>query len=149
MEIMFEFNVFSKDFPVEDVFKKIGIPEGEIIRHEETAIEMSCGEKYIREKECCITYSTGYIETYDTEIPMQMIYKMLLPKESIICECIEKYNLFSKFGVIINLSDNPIINLSRDFISMASNFHAEIEFDTYLDNNEEHYVEATHFYDSN
>ena len=60
------------------------------------------------------------------------MYNMLLTHEKQIVECVEKYNLNAKFCVVINLSENPVIGLSREFINLASRFHAEIEFDSYL-----------------
>lgn len=133
MEIMVEFILFSEKFPIDEVYEKIGIVEGKKEDREEAQFETLSGGVYIREKECSVTYFTGYIETIDVEEPVKKIYDMLLPHEKEIAECIEKYRLNAKFCVVINLSDNPIIGLSKEFINLASKFHAEIEFDSYID----------------
>jgi len=62
---------------------------------------------------------------------------MLLPREKQIVECVEKYDLTAKFCVVINLTDNPAILLSCEFINLASRLHAEIEFDSYVNYDEE------------
>ncbi len=66
-------------------------------------------------------------------MPIKILYEYLLPKEWIIKECIEEFGLSSKFCIVINLTDNPIIFLPRNFVLMASLFSSDIEFDTYYD----------------
>lgn len=131
MEIMVEFILFSSDFPVEEVYKKIGI-EGESQRLMKASFPTLSNGNYIREKECSITYSTGYIATIDVDDPIESIFNMLHSREDQIIRCINAYQLQSKFCVVINLTDNPIIELSKKFIDMASRLQASIEFDSYV-----------------
>lgn len=58
---------------------------------------------------------------------------MLDPRRKQILESINQYELTSKFCIVINLTDNPEILLSKEFIELAAFLKAEIEFDTYLD----------------
>lgn len=134
MEIMVEFYLFSTDFPVEEVYEQIGI-EGELQRLEEASFPTFSSGNYVREKECSITYSTGYIETIDVNEPIEKIFNMLHSREEQIINCIKAYQLQSKFCIVINLTDNPIIELSKKFIDMASRLQAGIEFDSYVNYN--------------
>lgn len=134
MEIMVEFILFSPDFPVEEAYKKIGI-EGEPQRLQKASFPTLSNGNYVREKECSITYSTGYMETIDVDDPIERIFTMLHDQEEQIIDCINTYQLQSKFCIVINLTDNPIINLSKKFIDMASRLQAGIEFDSYVNYN--------------
>ena len=131
MEIVVEFILFSSEFPVEEVYKKIGI-EGESQRLREASFPTLSNGNYVREKECSITYSTGYIETINVDDPIERIFNMLHSQEEQIINCIKEYQLQSKFCIVINLTDNPIIELSKKFIDMASRLQASIGFDSYV-----------------
>ncbi len=134
MEIMVEFILVKEDFPIDEVYKKIGIFEGIKESLGKKIFATTSSKNYIREKECSITYSTGYFETINVEIPIKKICTMLFPVKKQIIECIKEYELQSKFCIVINLTSNPIINLSCEFINLAAELGADIEFDTYLDN---------------
>lgn len=134
MEIMVEFILVSHDFPLEEVYEKIGL-DGKKEHFKEAIFRTMSDEKYLREEHHCITYSTGYIETIDVGEPVEQIFKILHSREKTIVQCIEEFKLQSKFCIVINLTDNPIIDLKSKFIDMASRFHAEIEFDSYVNYN--------------
>lgn len=134
MEIMVEYILFSPDFPIEEVYKKIGI-EGESQRLREASFPTLSNGNYVREKECSITYSTGYIETINVDDPIERIFNMLHSQEEQIIKCIKAYQLQSKFCIVINLTDNPSIELSKKFIDMAYRLQASIEFDSYVNYN--------------
>ena len=136
METMVEFILVKEDFPIDEVYEKIGIAGGTKESLEKKIFGTLLGENYDRAKECSITYSTGYFETIDVETPIKKIYTMLFPVKKQIIECIKTYELQPKFCIVINLTGNPIINLPNEFINLAAEFSADIEFDTYLDNNE-------------
>lgn len=134
MRIMIEFVLFSPDFPIEEVYKKIGL-KGEQQRLSKAIFPTLSNGSYIREKECSITYSTGYIETINVDNPLGRIFNMLHSQEDEIINCIKEYGLQSKFCIVINLTDNPIIELSKRFVDMASRLQASIEFDSYVNYN--------------
>lgn len=134
MEIMVEFILFSPDFPVEEVYEQIGL-EGEMQRLSEASFPTLSNGNYIREKECSITYSTGYVETIDVGDPVEKIFNMLHSQEELIISCIKSHKLQSKFCIVINLTDNPIIGLSKKFVDMASRLQASIELDSYVNYN--------------
>jgi|GEM_PF-436056 len=138
MEIMVEFIMFKEgEFPVDEVKTQIDIAKckinkkGDLIRFGEYK-QLSRIETHT-----IIEYTTGYIETINVEEPIKIMYDMLLPREKQIVECVEKYDLTAKFCVVINLTDNPAILLSCEFINLVSRLHAEIEFDSYVNYDEE------------
>lgn len=133
MEIMVEFMMFSDDFPVEEVIRKIDIPDYEVDKKGE--IRKVGPDKSIAKlnEESVILYSTGYIETIDVDKPIQHMCSILIPHKKQIVECINQFELNAKFCIVINLTDNPIICLSREFIDLVSELHAEIELDSYVD----------------
>lgn len=134
MKIMVEFILVSSDFPVEEVYNQIGL-EGEWQRLNEARFPTLSNGKYVRDKECSITYSTGYIETIDVGDPIERIFNLLHSRERQIMNYIKAYQLQSKFCIVINLTDNPIIELPRKFVDMASRLQADIEFDSYVNYN--------------
>lgn len=131
MEIMAEFILCAENFPLDEVYDIIGL-SGEKGKLEKKAFKNIAGEDYIRNKECSIKYATECIKTIDTTIPIQRLFSLLHPRESQIIKCIREFDLYSKFCIVINLTDNPIVALPINFIDMASRFKAEIEFDTYV-----------------
>lgn len=137
MEIMVEFFLISEDFPADEVSAYIGIGNCKILKRGDL-IFSSYNNKFIRiETHTSIEYTTGYVETISVEEPIKIMYNTLLPRKNQILECIERHELAAKFCVVINLTDNPEISLSREFIALASEFHAEIEFDSYVNYDEE------------
>lgn len=132
MSVMIELILFSTQFPLDEVYNYIGVA-GEKIFLNEAKFPMSRSNYYVREKECSITYSTDYIDTIDVEVAVERLFNEIHPREKQIIESIEKYNLKAKFCVVLNLSENPIINLSPNFIDLVSRLHASIEFDTYME----------------
>ncbi|NLZ45427.1 MAG: DUF4279 domain-containing protein, partial [Clostridiales bacterium] len=73
------------------------------------------------------------IETISTEEPIKKMYNILDPRKTQILESINQYGLTAKFCIVINLTNNPEISLSQEFVQLAAYLKAEIEFDTYLD----------------
>lgn len=134
MEIMVEFFLIAPDFPVKEVYNQIGL-EGEKAQLDEATFRTLSDKSYVRDKECSITYSTGYIETIDVGGPIEQIFDLLHSREDSLIKCIKEFKLQSKFCIVINLTDNPIIKLPRKFIDMASRLQADIEFDSYVSYN--------------
>lgn len=132
MEIMVNFTLLADDFPVDEVSEQIGLSYVEIIKKgDELRIGLNKDVTRIQ-TDSSIMYSTGYCTTIDVEEPLQYIYNMLMPKKAQIVDAVEKYALIAKFCIVINLTENPIVGLSRKFIEFAADIHAEIEFDTYI-----------------
>ena len=131
MGIMIEFILFSPSFPVEEVYDQIGLA-GEMQQLSEMTFSTLSNGSYVREKESSITYSTGYVETVDVGDLTEKIFNILHSREKYIINCINTYHLHSKFCVVINLTENPIIELSEKFIGMASRLQSSIDFDSYI-----------------
>ncbi len=132
MEIMVEFIMFTEDFPVEEISAQIGIDSCKIVKKGDVRYMGQFKQLSRIETHTSIMYSTGYIQTVDVKVPIRKICDMLLSREKQILEYIERYKLNTRFCVVINLTDNPIIELSREFIDLASRLHAEIDFDSYV-----------------
>lgn len=132
MNIKVEFVLFSRKFPIDSVYEIIGITGYKNITKKTTFNTLSNGE-YIKEDEYSITYSAETTDTVDVDVAISRMYNMLIGHKSNIKKCIDSYGLTAKFYIVINLSDNPIIEISNKFISLASDLNADISFDTYLD----------------
>lgn len=132
MKIMVEFILWSDNLPVDKVINEIGIHYTEKLIKDE--IRLIGPQKNIPKvnETSSITYSTGYVKSIDVKRPIEIMYNMLYKHQKAIVKIIEKYNINPKFCIVINLTDNPIIELSNKFITLASELHAEIEFDTYI-----------------
>jgi len=137
MEIMVEFIMLSEeDFPADEVSTQIGIDGCKIDKKGDTVFMGQYKQLSRIETHTSIMYSTGYIETIDVEVPIKMMYDMLFHRERKIAKNVQKYKLDTLFCVVINLTDNPSIVLSPEFIDLASRLHAKIEFDSYVDYDE-------------
>lgn len=131
MGIMVELLLVSDSFPMEEVYGAIGL-DGELEHQDEKVFPTPSGESYVRQKNDCITYSTGYIETDDAEIPLTKIYEMLSEREKIIKDCMETYRLTAKFCIVINLTENPSVIFPKEFIGLVYRLDAKLEMDTYI-----------------
>ena len=80
-----------------------------------------------------LMYSTGYIDTIETEFAINKMINIIEPKLSKIVNIIDKYELNVKFCIVIALSEKPIIVLPSTFVQIMAKMHAELEFDTYFD----------------
>lgn len=131
MGIMVELLLVSDSFPMEEVYGAIGL-DGELEHQDEKVFPTPSGKSYVRQKNDCITYSTGYIETDDARIPLIKIYEMLSEREKIIKDCMEKYRLTAKFCIVINLTENPGVIFPKEFIGLVYRLDAKLEMDTYI-----------------
>lgn len=80
-----------------------------------------------------LMYSTDYIKTDEVEVAIKNMIRFIKPKLHNIIAAVHRYNLMSKFCIVISLSEKPIIFLSKEFIEVAALLRADIEFDTYVD----------------
>ena len=133
MGIMIEFIIYASNFPIEEVYEYIGIEGNKKILDKREFATLG-DEYYIRDEESSITYTTGSIDTIDLNDVVNKIFDIIHPKENEIIDCINKYQLQTMFCVVLNLPDNPIISLSREFVDMASRLRASIDFDSYVIN---------------
>lgn len=132
MNIVIEFILYADDFPIDIVTKEIGInnfvysKKGDIIYYGE--------KKQLHRVEDCtsIVYSVNSTDTNDLTESIQQMCDLLKPASASIITCMEKYNLTAKFCIVINLSDNPVIELSQEFIKLACQVNASVEFDSYV-----------------
>lgn len=137
MRILVEYLLVGDDFPIDVMATEIGINDCEISYIGDSVYGGPHKNLFIRNEECSsILYSTGYIETMETEIPLRMLYDILYEKKDIILKYIEKYSLESKFCITLCLSDNPEIMIPKEVLELAAYLKAFIEFDTYLDYDE-------------
>lgn len=132
MEIKVEFYLFASDFPVEKVYNLVGL-KGKCQRLEEAKFVKMSNDCYIRQAESSITYSTGYVNTIEVCKLLEQMYAMLHPCEEMIIKCVDEYQLQSKFCIVMNITENPIIELSHEFVAMAFRLKADIEIDSYID----------------
>lgn len=132
MTIMVEFVIFADDFPIDIVAEKIGIDNYEYTKKGDIVFYGENKELHRKEDCTSILYSTGYVDTNDVKKPIENMYKMLLPVCKQISDCVDRYKLNTKFCIVINLTDNPVIELSQEFVKLASKIHAFIEFDSYV-----------------
>lgn len=132
MNIKIEFVLFSRKFPIDLVYETIGVTGYKNIT-KKTKFNTLSNDEYIKDDEYSITYSAETTDTIDVNAAINKMYNMLIEHKLSIKECIESYNLTAKFYIVINLSDNPIMEISNKFINLASDLNADISFDTYLD----------------
>lgn len=132
MEILVEFILVADNFPVEDVCKEIDIHYEKMIKNGDVLLIGPQKDVPRIQTSSSLVYSTGYINTIDVAEPLQIIYNMLYPKKQKIGEEIKKYSLKAKFCITINLTENPIIGISKEFVELASDLYSEIEFDSYI-----------------
>lgn len=132
MGIKVDFVLYGDTFPVHELANKLQIRDLVLekkgqIRH----IGLNSTEE--RMAECTsLMYETGYIDTIDIDVPLDVIYTIISPNVDIIKKYINKYQLSAKFVIVINLSENPIMSLSAKFIHLANELCAEVEFDSYI-----------------
>lgn len=137
MKILVEYILIGDDFPVDDVAAQIGIKDCEISHIGEPVYGGPDGKFFIRNEDCSsILYSTGYVDSLYTEIPLKMMYDVLYAKKEIILKAIEQYSLISKFCIALCLSDNPAIEIPQEMVELAAYLKAHFEFDTTMDYDE-------------
>ncbi len=140
MKILVEYIIIGDEFPVQEVSEAIGIKDCEIVKTGDVVYYGENNKGYRVETDTSITYTTGYIDTIDMRLPVDIMTDMLSEKKNIIKYYIEKYSLESKFWITLCLSDNPIMMMSERFIKLAADLNAFVEFDTYLDYDEDERV---------
>lgn len=79
-----------------------------------------------------LMYSTECIKTVEVEVAIKNVVKLIEPKLNNIIEAVHKYRLTSKFCIVISLPEKPIVFLPKEFVEIAAQLRAEIEFDTYI-----------------
>jgi hypothetical protein len=132
MDIMCELVLYADKFPIDEVYNYIGL-EGYKEKFEERQLKIIQGNNIVFSGEYSITYSTGYTKTSKVEKVTKKMIDMITPKKEIIVEVIKKYRLKAKFFIVLNLTDNPEIELSINFIRLSAYLGATIDFDTSID----------------
>lgn len=131
MSFIVELVLESHDFPVDEVYRKIGL-KGKKEHLLKKPFQTISGDIYIREEQCSITYSTECFKTMDIKEPIEKFCEILYPVADRIADCINCYDLSAFFCIAVTLTDNPIIELPYEFIKLASIIKAPVVFDTYI-----------------
>lgn len=126
---MVEFILISEDFPAKELNEQLGIENCEIDHRGDVKFFGQDKQHKRIETHTSITYSTGYIETNEVSVPLQQMYDMLISSKRLIREYIEKYKITAKFWITLDLTESPVIEISKEFIELASYLHSFIEFD--------------------
>lgn len=132
MKILVEYILIKEYFPAEEVHQAIDIESCEIIHAGDEIRYGTNGQGKRIETHTSITYSTGYMDTSEMELVLKAMFDMLNEKKELIQYYIQKYALTSKFWITINLSENPIMYIPQEFVRLAAELNAAIEFDTYV-----------------
>ncbi|MDD6709591.1 MAG: DUF4279 domain-containing protein [Ruminococcus sp.] len=131
--IMIEFTLWSEnpEVDIDNISKIINIFPVEI---------ESIGDiKYYGEKNnlkryvdvSSLMYSTDYINTIEVEYALKKMFSLINPSLSNLINIVNEYKLNSKFCIVIDTIEKPIISLPSDIIKTISQLSAEIDFDFY------------------
>ncbi len=131
--IMIEFTLWSEnpEVDIDNISKIINIFPVEI---------ESIGDiKYYGEKNnlkryvdvSSLMYSTDYINTIEVEYALKKMFSLINPSLSNLINIFNEYKLNSKFCIVIDTIEKPIISLPSDIIKTISQLSAEIDFDIY------------------
>ena len=131
--IMIEFTLWSEnpEVDIDNIIKIINIFPVEI---------ESIGDiKYYGEKNnlkryadvSSLMYSTDYINTIEVEYALKKMFSLINPSLSNLINIVNEYKLNSKFCIVIDTIEKPIISLPSDIIKTISQLSAEIDFDFY------------------
>lgn len=131
--IMIEFTLWSEnpEVDIDNISKIINIFPVEI---------ESIGDiKYYGEKNnlkryvdvSSLMYSTDYINTIEVECALKKMFSLINPSLSNLINIVNEYKLNSKFCIVIDTIEKPIISLPSDIIKTISQLSAEIDFDFY------------------
>ena len=131
--IMIEFTLWSEnpEVDIDNISKIINIFPVEI---------ESIGDiKYYGEKNnlkryvdvSSLMYSTDYINTIEVEYSLKKMFSLINPSLSNLINIVNEYKLNSKFCIVIDTIEKPIISLPSDIIKTISQLSAEIDFDFY------------------
>ncbi len=141
MDIQAELILYSKSFPIELVYNEIGIP-GECFEADDNVIYKTIsGSDYIKECESSITYASKKLQTIYVSEALDDLCNLLTDRLDIIKKMMDKYKLSAKFCITLNLTDEPEIVFSNNFIKNSAMLNASIEIDSYID------IEKTIVYD--
>ena len=78
-----------------------------------------------------LMYSTYYINTIEVEYALKKMFSLINPSLSNLINIVNEYKLNSKFCIVIDTIEKPIISLPSDIIKTISQLSAEIDFDFY------------------
>ena len=78
-----------------------------------------------------LMYSTGYINTIEVEYALKKMLSLISPSISNLINIVNEYKLNSKFCIVIDTIEKPIISIPSDIIKVIAELSAEIDFDIY------------------
>ena len=131
------FTIFGEDFPIEIVSDSLRITptrsykKGDVIIREPNPYVIYTGTTY--RKETAWEFGTEYEETFDFQEQIANVINQLKNKENIINELCSKYKLKCHFMIVIRINEGntPAVTINNEFIKLANDIGAEIEFDLY------------------
>ena len=133
MEMMLELLIWGAGKLIDEISDEIDIKPTEIIH--EGDIIMTGPTKNIKQiqKDNMLTYSTEYINTIDVnDLTGKMLNTWEMEKVKL-KKYVDNKNLHIKICLTMNLSENPILYFSKEFIKFVSYLNANFEIDTYVD----------------
>lgn len=134
---MVYFTIFGEDFPIDTV--------SDLLKLKPT-LSYKRGEEIIRQPNPHVTFTgtmyrkntawnigTEFEETIDLEVQINKVINQMKSNEEIIKEICRTYNLKCHFMIVlkINEGNTPAVTINHEFIRLANNIGAEIEFDLY------------------
>jgi len=136
--VMAYFCMYGDEFPLSKVSEilKIGptksYSKGDAVVRPDNGNLVSTVTNY--RKETAWEYSTGYQESVDISIQLDMLLEVLENKVSELKGLHEEYKVTYKFMIVIRIENNekPAMYLDQRFINFAHAIKADVDFDLYI-----------------
>jgi len=78
--------------------------------------------------------STGYQESLDVGLQLNLIYEMIVKSKSDFVGLIETHKLHGKFDIVVKMTaDTPAFFLGKEFLNLVHDLRADIEVDLYTE----------------
>lgn len=129
-KVMVDFSAVGDTFPLHIVSKELSIQPTEAYEKGNSVPKRS---EHVTRKETCWSISTGYQESLCVEDQLNQILDILQNKTAKLIELKEKYNLFYKFFIVIQVENGqfPALHLDGGIIEFSNVIKAELDFDMY------------------
>ena len=133
MEMMLELLIWGDNVPIDELVNRINVEPTEVIRQGD--ILYVGPEKNIQQiqKDNIIIYSTGYLKARDVKIPTQKMLGIWDKEKDKLRKYIKSSACHVKVCLTVNISENPILYFSHEFIEFINYLNAEFEIDSYLE----------------
>ena len=133
MEMMLELLIEGERVLIDEIVDKIDIKTMEIVHKGD--VLMVGPKKNIRQiqENNILIYSTGYIDTIDANIPIEKMLDIWKGEKEKLKKYVSNPKTSIKLCLTVNLSENPILYFSNEFIEFVSYLNAELEIDSYVE----------------